>query len=264
MQKPRKPILSPTKIATYLECAVKYRYIYIERIGRFYLRAKPHYSFGSTLHRVIQSFHEEGATQTAEEMAARYEQGWIAAGYESPEQEQSFRAEGAEMVQAYHAAAQERLEQQLQTLFVEKTIRTDMGPFVLAGRVDRVDRHPDGTLEIVDYKSGRWDVTPEDVASDLAMNIYQLILRRCYPNTRVIATIYCLRSGQQASAEMSDEEAEGFAEDIRALGEEILNRDYDNIEPVHIPACMWCEFLPRCERFWRRQAHPERAEHTEG
>lgn len=257
MRKPRKPILSPTKIATYLECAVKYRYIYIDRIGRFYLRAKPHYSFGSTLHQVIQSFHEEGATQTADEMVARYEQDWIAAGYESPEQEQSFRAEGVEMVQAYRAAAQERMEQQVETLLVEKTIRTDMGPFILAGRVDRVDRHPDGMLEIVDYKSGRWDVTPEDVASDLAMNIYQLILRRCYQGVRVIATIYCLRSGVQASAEMSDEEAEEFASDILTLGEEILNRDYENIEPVRIPACAWCDFLPRCERFWQQQAERE-------
>lgn len=254
MHKPRKPILSPTKIATYLECAVKYRYVYIDRIGRFYLRAKPHYSFGSTLHQVLQSFHAEGATQTADEIVARYKQGWIAAGYESPEQEQSFRAEGVEMVQAYHAAAQERLEQQVETLLVEKVIRTDMGPFILAGRVDRVDRHPDGTLEIVDYKSGRWDVTPEDVASDLAMNIYQLILRRCYPGAQVKATIYCLRSGAQASAAMSDEEAEEFAGDILLLGKEILNRDYENIEPVRIPACTWCEFLPRCQRFWQQQS----------
>jgi len=260
MPEPRKPTLSPTRIATYLECAVKYRYVYLDRIGRFYLRAKPCYSFGSTLHQVLQSYHAEGGAQSAEQMVEQYERAWIAAGYETPEQEQAYREAGVEMVQAYHAAATERVEREVETLFTEKTISADMGPFVLSGRVDRVDRYPDGTLEIVDYKSGRWETTPEEVAGDLAMNVYQLILRRNYPGTRVFATIYCLRSGIQASAELSDEDAETFAADLLELGQEILNRDYANIEPVRITACEWCDFLPRCERFWRQQAQRERLE----
>jgi RecB family exonuclease len=250
---PRKPTLSPTRIATYLECAMKYRYIYFDKIGRFYLKARPGYSFGSTLHQVLQSFHEEGGVQSKEQMVEQVEHKWISAGYETPEQEQEYRAAGAEIVQAYHAAATERIEQQVETLFTEKTIFTDMGPFKLTGRVDRIDRHADGTWEIIDYKSGRMEVTPEEVAESLAMNIYQLILRRIYPGDRVISTIYALRSGSQASAEMSEEEAAKFAADILALGEEIINRDYENVEPVPVPACPYCEFLPRCERFWRLQ-----------
>src|SRR5690242_13074770 len=98
----RKPTLSPTRIATYLECAVKYRYIYQDKIGKFYLRARPYYSFGSTLHHVLQEFHEQGATHTPEEMVAGVEQNWIAAGYESEEQEQAHRETGHQIVQAYH------------------------------------------------------------------------------------------------------------------------------------------------------------------
>lgn len=254
---PRKPVLSPTKIATYLECAVKYRYIYLDKIGRFYLRARPYYSFGSTLHQVLQSFHAEGAAQTVEQMTQKYEQTWIAAGYETSQQEEEYRAVGAEIVQTYHVAAQERLLQQIETIFTEKTISLDMGPFVLSGRVDRIDRHPDGTLEIIDYKSGRWEVTPEEVAEDLAMSIYQLILRRNHPGTRVLATIYCLRSGAQATAELSEADIETFAADILQLGQQILHRDYEHVEPERIPACEDCDFLPRCEKFWRQQAARE-------
>src|SRR5579871_1960020 len=150
-EKSRKPTLSPTRIATYLECAVKYRYIYHDKIGRFYLRARPGYSFGSTLHQVLQSFHEEiratGEAQSAEQMVEQVGQRWISAGYETPEQEQEYREASAEIVQAYHALATERMARQVETLYTEKTISTDMGPFKLSGRVDRVDRHPDGTLE---------------------------------------------------------------------------------------------------------------------
>lgn len=254
MKKPRKPILSPTKINTYLECAVKYRYIYLDKIGRFYMRARAGFSFGASLHQTLQTFHQEGGVRSPDELVAKLEEGWISAGYESQAQEGEFKAAGVEMVGAYHAAATERLEQRIETILVESGIRTDMGPFILAGRVDRVDKHQDGTLEIVDYKSGRLEVTEDEVACDLAMNIYQLIMLRNNPGTRVISTIYCLRSGIQASAEMDYGTVAEFERDILALGEEIIARDFENVLPVRIEACDYCDFLPRCERYWRYQA----------
>src|SRR5689334_21595027 len=57
-QQERKPTLSPTRISTYLDCAVKYKYIYQDKIGRFYLKARAGFSLGSTLHHVLQQFHE--------------------------------------------------------------------------------------------------------------------------------------------------------------------------------------------------------------
>lgn len=237
---------------------MKYRYVYIDKIGRFYLRAHAGYSFGSTLHRVLEAFHREGGTYSADEVISHVEEKWVGAGYESEEQEEEYRSAGMEMMQAYHAAAAERGERGVETLFTEKTIKTDMGPFILTGRVDRIDRHPDGTLEVVDYKSGRLETTPEEVADDLAMNIYQLILRRMYSGTRVMATIYCLRSGVHASADLSDADAERFGTDILAIGEEILSRDFESVRPAQIGACEYCDFLPRCRRYWDEQARRER------
>jgi putative RecB family exonuclease len=257
MRKPRKPVLSPTKINTYLECAVKYRYIYLDKIGRFYMRARPGFSFGSTLHQTLQTFHQEGGIRSPDQLIERFEEGWISAGYESKAQEAEFKTAGVEIVEAYHAASIERIVRQIETVMIESGIRTDLGPFILAGRVDRVDRHPDGTLEIVDYKSGRWDVTEEEVAGNLAMGIYQQILRRNNPGTRVISTIYCLRSGIQASAEMNEEQAGEFERDILALGEEIISRDFENVMPVRIQACEYCDFLSKCESHWKYQARME-------
>lgn len=250
---PRKPTLSPTRIRTFLDCAVKYRFIYIDKIGKFYLRSRAGFSFGSTLHHVLQEFHEEGATHTAEEMVTRLETNWIAAGYETSEQEERHRAAGEQIVQAYHAAHQERAEQQVETWATEKTITCDMGRFKLSGRVDRIDRHADGRLEIIDYKSGRMETSSEEVASSLAMNCYQLILHRLYPDTPIFATIYCLRSGAEASYALEGEAREEFEQDILELGHTILDTDYAPLLPVPVPACEDCDFFSRCSRFWRVQ-----------
>ncbi|MEP6757012.1 MAG: PD-(D/E)XK nuclease family protein [Chthonomonadales bacterium] len=249
---PRKPTLSPTRINAYLDCAMKYRYIYLEKIGRFFFKPRAGLSFGSTLHQVLQTFHEGGAQQDPAELVEQVETRWISAGYNSPEQEHEYREASVGIVQRYHDVAIERIETGVVTLFTEKTISTDMGTFKLSGRVDRIDQHPDGTLEIIDYKSGRMDVTSEEVGASLAMNIYALILARNYPGMRVRTTIHALRSGAEASAEMSSEELADFENHIRTIAEEILSRDFENVEPHRIDYCQYCDFLPKCERWFQQ------------
>jgi hypothetical protein len=128
-------------------------------------------------------------------------------------------------------------------------LRLDLGEFVLTGRIDRLDEWPDGTLEIVDYKSGRGGVTREDVASDLAMACYQLLATHNYPDRPILATIHALRSGERASWSMPKDELAAFSEDIRALGIEILNRDWEVVTPAWKELCPECDFRPLCLKY---------------
>lgn len=255
--KTRKPSLSPTRILSYLECAVKYKYIYLDKIGRFYFKAKPQLSFGSSLHHVLQTFHEQGASHTPEEMVSNLETQWISAGYASKEEEAQHRETGERIVQAYHSAHQERIIAQVETIATEKTIACDLGAFKLSGRVDRIDKHTDGTLEIIDYKSGRWEVSEEQVYNDFAMRCYQLILSDLYPDAPIKATIYCLRSGISATASLCSEERALFREEVTALGEEILDGDYAELTPEPIEVCPNCEFLRLCKRYWTQEQRNE-------
>ena len=248
----RKPNFSPTKISTYLECPTKYRYVYIDKIGRFFLKSKSFYSFGSTLHHVLQVFHAEGATASIDEMLAVYRSGWIGAGYESPEQEAEYAALGEEILRSYHSSAMLRKSLGIETLFTEKQFSADLGEFVVSGRFDRLDIHPDGALEIVDYKSGRMDTSADEMSDDLAMRIYQVILRRNYPDARVIATIHALRTGHEASDEMPSERAAEFEAYLADIAAEILNRDFDEAVPKRIQICETCDFRSRCEQYWRK------------
>ena len=249
----RKPSFSPTRLNAYLDCAVKHKYLYIDKIGKFYTKARAGFSFGSTLHHVLQEFHEQGATHSPEQMTVQMERSWISAGYQSVEQEREHKEAGEKIVIAYHAAHQERAAQNVETLSTETTISCDMGRFKLTGRVDRIDRHADGSLEIIDYKSGRMETTPEEVSGSLAMSCYQLILRKTNPNVRVFASIYALRGGVSASFELEGATLTGFENEILQLGEEILDMNYEMLEPTPLEICPDCDFLSRCERFWKQR-----------
>ena len=251
----RKPEFSPTRLRHYLMCPTYYRIEYVDKNGRFYHRAQAGWAFGSTLHQTLQSFHEEGgaASVSQEQLVERLDQSWISSGYRSFASEEAHKAEAARILENYHDTAAVRAES-TRTFFTEKTLKYDMGPFVLTGRIDRVDEHlADGALEIVDYKS-RVDVSEDEVKEALAMSIYQLLVKRIYPNRRVFATIHALVGGVTASASYTDAELDALEDDIRGVGIEILERDFDAVYPKPLAGvCHDCDFLVLCERYWRQE-----------
>jgi putative RecB family exonuclease len=245
----RVPSISPTRISIYLACPVKYRWTYVDGRGRWYLRAKSYYSFGNTLHHVLQRFHDSGdnGVETVGDVVAAYEESWLDAGFRSAEEMAEAYGEGREILERH---VQEHLARapEAKTLMVEKQLRFDMGPFVLAGRLDRVDEYPDGSLEVVDYKSGRGDVTEDEVASDIAMGVYQLLLRKKFPGRPVRARLVALKTGASATASFDDAQADAFEAAIRDVGAQILSEDFYERRPVPKPLCASCDFLPLCRQ----------------
>lgn len=228
---------------------MKYNFTYLDPRGKWYLKSKHYYSFGTSLHTVLQRFHDasDSGVTTVHEAVAALEESWISAGYDSQEEMMQAMDEGKEIVQNYIEAIQ-REPVTSKTIYVEKNLRLDLGEFVLIGRVDRVDEHEDGSLEIIDYKSGRGSVSTEEVATDLAMGVYQVLLRALHPDRKVRATIVAVRTNVRASAELGAGELESFVVDLKSLGGEMLHRDYQGLLPTPKKICHDCDFLPLCRK----------------
>ncbi len=248
-RKPRKLTLSPTKINAYLSCRLAYKFTYIDRISRFFYKPKSFHTFGATLHRALDEFHKQGGAQmqSSEELVDTMRAMWSPVGYVSREDEAEHLAAAEKLLDQYHSG---HVVEGAKTLFTEKQLKIDMGEFNLMGRVDRIDEHPDGHIDIIDYKSGRKTVTVEEVRDDLAMGIYSLLAHRTFPDTRVTCTIYALRSGEKATVEHTDAELAELEVMIRLLAAEIMQIDADSdIEPQWNPEiCPHCDYLRLCRR----------------
>ena len=246
----RKPTLSPSRITTFLACPSKYLWTYVDPRGKWYLRAKSYYSFGTTLHKVLERFHDEGdqGVTTVGDALRIYEESWIDAGFASAEEMQEAYGEGKEIVQSVVNDAIAKREEGVKTLAVEKLLKADLGPFELIGRVDRLDERADGTIEIIDYKSGRSSVTESQVRDDLAMACYQLLAKRLFPDRAVMATIHALRVNEKASASLSVQDLEVFEADIKQIGQTILSASVDDYSPRPKPLCEGCDFLALCKK----------------
>ncbi len=202
------------------------------------------------MHQTLQRFHdsEDRGVTTVHEAIAALEENWVEAGYANHDEMMQELAEGKAILEA-HIDRWQREPVNAKTIAVEKLYRRDLGPFDLIGRIDRLDEHEDGTLEIIDYKSGRQIVTPQEVADDLAMGIYQLILQDYFPHRKIMASIVALRSGEKATASLSADALDEFRFLILELGQKILHRCWEFEQPYSKSLCSACDFRALCARY---------------
>ena len=245
----RKPIFSPTKLTTYLTCRIKYHWAYMTPYGKRMRRPNPAFAFGANLHRALEFFHTAGGAEklSLDEFRDALNRLWSDAGFESAQQSEAFKQHGHALASQYYEA-QAAQPTEAVVLFTERTLRRDMGRYILTGRIDRVDEHPDGALEIIDYKSGRADIDEDQVRNDLALHCYALLLQEVYPDRPLWIAIYALRPNKKVAVPLDTNTLAEFRELLDGLVAQILDEDWDLLAPRWIPHCAGCEFLELCVR----------------
>jgi len=128
--------------------------------------------------------------------------------------------------------------------------------FLLRGRIDRLDRLPDGTVEVVDYKTGRY--RPDDWAGTFAGGrvlqhaLYALAARRLlreeYPQARVTSSTYYFPTvrgqGQRVPRPQADPGA--VAAVVRDLFGLLAGGTF--LHTANERDCRYCEFHRACGR----------------
>ena len=116
----------------------------------------------------------------------------------------------------------------------------------VSGRIDRIDRRPDGTLVLRDYKTGR---APRDDGGlfrggrQLQIPFYVLAAARIFPGQPVVeAFLDFVDGGRQVSFDPERVRGREFQELLRGLVDAIAEGCFVQ-EPT---ACDWCDFTAVC------------------
>lgn len=176
-----------------------------------------------------------------QEMLLALDQCWVSSGYQSLEEENQMRQRGQQILSQYH---QRESVRQARPFLLEKQLRWDYGQFKIMGRLDRVDELPDGTLEIIDYKSGLLDVSQENVRSSIAMQCYSRLMTRHYPDRTITATIAALAGGVSATVCFTSQELELFDELAAEVAAGISGTE--EYLPNYGPHCADCIYNRKC------------------
>jgi DNA helicase-2/ATP-dependent DNA helicase PcrA len=233
-------VLSASDIDTYRTCPLKYKFARVFRIPQ---EPTVHQRFGILIHQVLERFHGLQTAPSANhrslaELLGLLDTGWRRAGFGDSEEERQLHGKAAAALTRYHARFQ---SSESEPVWFERPFTFKLGPHLLRGRVDRVDRLPSGEYELIDYKTGR-PKTAAQLAGDVQLSLYAVGAREAWR----------LDSSQQAYYYLLDDEkvlipdsppdwvrevATEVAEGIRAQG----------FEPTpSFAACSVCDYRLVC------------------
>ena len=130
------------------------------------------------------------------------------------------------------------------------------GRYKMQGIVDRISRGPDGVIEIIDYKTGQWVPSQQQLDTDRQLALYQLGLQDVYGPKQPMRLVwhYLARGVTRVS--------QRTAEQLEALRTATIDR-IDEIqresayEPKTSRLCDWCQYRSICPAFQEAGAQPQ-------
>jgi DNA helicase II / ATP-dependent DNA helicase PcrA len=232
--------LSASDLTLYLTCPLKYKFARV-----FGIPQEPtiNQRFGILFHNVLERFHKEPPDNEFEGLRVLnrlFEQGWRRTGFGNSDDELQFRDRAKEALRLYWE--RERLAEG-EPEWLERKFDFKVGDHHVRGRVDRVDRLPDGDYELIDYKTGERKST-EDLDDDLQLALYRMAAREAWGIEASTGSYYYVLDAEKVAAPTKPDDAERVERTVLQVGEGILSQDF---EPRPSPkVCSWCDYRLIC------------------
>jgi putative RecB family exonuclease len=242
---------TPSRLATWLDCPRRYKFVYVDRPVPAKGPPWAHNSVGASVHAALAAWWSlpvERRTPVA--AAALVRSKWIGLGFRDDEQAAQWRERAAEMVSGYV----ERLDPYDEPIGVERTVAMRTDALAFSGRIDRLDRRGD-ELVVVDYKTGRHVLTTDDARGSLALALYAAAAARTLRQQCVAVELHHLPTGRVLRWEHTTESldrqlrrAHDIAAEAAAAPDRIAaGESVDAVYPPRAgPMCGWCDFSAHC------------------
>ena len=233
--------LSASDLDLYLTCPLKYKF---RRVFGIPQEPTINQRFGILIHNVLERFHKEGEDQGSEEGLRRlmglFEAGWRRTGFGSSDDELQFRDRAREAMRLYW---ERERESEGEPVWLERKFDFRIGEHHVRGRVDRVDRLPDGGHELIDYKTGERK-SEAALESDLQLSLYRLAASEAWDLDANTGSYYYVLDADKVAAPVRPDDAERVERTVFQVGEGVLGQDF---EPRPSPTvCSWCDYKLIC------------------
>ncbi len=232
--------LSASDLDLYLTCPLKYKF---SRVFGIPQEPTINQRFGILIHNVLERFHKEegeGEEVGVERLMELFESGWRRTGFGSSDDELQFRDRAREAMRLYWEREQEA---EGTPVWLEKKFDIRIGEHQVRGRVDRVDRLPDGSHELIDYKTGERK-SEADLESDLQLALYRIAAREDWGLEANSGSYYYVLDADKVAAPVRPDDAERVERTVLEVGEGIVGQDF---EPRPSPkTCSWCDYRLIC------------------
>jgi DNA helicase-2/ATP-dependent DNA helicase PcrA len=230
--------ISPTDIERYRTCPLAFRFAKIDRVPQ---RPSPARAIGIAAHTAFEAHHRPGNEGgDADSLVARFARELARLGVAATPEAQQALERAREWFPKYH----ERTARMARpTVAVERPFTLTLGPHVVRGRIDRLDAHPGGGHQIVDYKTGR---PPGDAGrndEEIVLRLYLAGAYEAFDARPRGATLEYVLDGQMRQVSAEPGEVRFALDRARTIADGIAAGEF---EPTPGGACRSCDFALIC------------------
>ncbi len=163
--------LSASAIETYETCPLQFKF---EREWKLSRQLHAAVQYGAAMHRVLRTYYDSvrlKRTKPDDELLQQFRDDLLSTGIQDDYQRDLYLEQGLEQLKEFLAGS--RSATLPEVLHTEEWFDVEIAGTKLTGRIDRMDRAPDGSVVIVDYKTGKGR-TQEDADESLQLSIYAM------------------------------------------------------------------------------------------
>ena len=256
-----------SQFAAFNNCPLQYKFAHILQIPR---TGRPVFSFGKTMHNTLYQYVKELVVQNSgnqkklfgsnspenkvkigpEKQEKRileiYKENWIDEWYENQKQKQEYYDLGKEILKKFvkdFAQEEPKVKLYNNQPALEMNFRLKIEKDSIIGKIDRIDELQDGSLEIIDYKTGKVEkkISKENKEQLL---IYYLACKERFGDIKIKLSYYYLNDNQKISFVPKEQEVEEFKEKLLEKIKKIKKSDFRATPGWQ---CQFCDFKDICE-----------------
>jgi putative RecB family exonuclease len=250
--------LSPSRAADFRTCPLMFRLRTIDHLPE---APSPEALRGTVVHKVLEVlFDLPAAERTPDRAQALLHHAWELVLEAEPGAAELFADPAVaggilewlsscrESVRAYFGLEDpRRLEPAEREVYVETLLDSRL---LLRGFVDRIDVATDGSVRVVDYKSGRSSAVGFEGKALFQMRFYALVLWRARGVIPTLLQLIYLGDGQKLSYRPDEQDLIATERLVEALWRAIVAaRESGEWLPRRGFACSWCSFKAWCPEF---------------
>jgi DNA helicase II / ATP-dependent DNA helicase PcrA len=244
-------VLSASDIDTYRACPLRYKFARVLKIPS---EQTLHQRFGIAVHQVLERYHATdrqsmgspiGQHTTLAQMMELFEACWRRGGFGDSDKERDLHSKARAALVLYHRHLEAH---EAEPVWFERSFSFKLGSHHLRGRVDRVDKLPDGAYEMIDYKTSR-PKTAAQLHDDVQLSLYAVGARESWEVQAERLSYYYVLDDLKVPVPSAEMDTDWITRVVAEVGEAILAQRF---EPTPSPSvCGLCDYRIACPA-WER------------